>query len=124
IWNQSKFNQRLESVADTKCQSVSFIQKLHNRLFDLRILECGCKEFRGAVRLITCGKSTREHDDLCFTDSFFKDFHRIADILCRQVLEDSGDHLRAGTFKRSCTVILTVGSRKYRNKYGRLCQLM
>ena len=34
-----------EGVADTKGKSVSLIQQFGNSFFDLRILECGCKEF-------------------------------------------------------------------------------
>ena len=45
VRNESQFDQCLESVADTKGKSVSLIQQFGNSFFDLRILECGCKEF-------------------------------------------------------------------------------
>ena len=45
VRNESQFDQCLESVADTKGKSVSLIQQFGNSLFDLRIPECGCKEF-------------------------------------------------------------------------------
>ena len=51
---QSQFDQGLESIADTKCQTIALIEKLHNSFFDLLVLECGCKEFSRSIRLITC----------------------------------------------------------------------
>ena len=53
-----------ESVTDTQCKSVSFIQKFIDSFLNLFILECCCKELRRTIRFITCGKSAREHDDL------------------------------------------------------------
>ena len=53
VWYKSELDQSLESVTDTKCQTVSFIDPLHNSFFDLRILECSCKEFRRTIRFIT-----------------------------------------------------------------------
>ena len=105
---KTKFDQRLETITNTKCQTVSLIDQLHNSFFDLRILECSCKEFRGTIRFVTCGESAREHDDLCSS----------------QVLEYFYIHLCTCTLKCTCTVILAVCSREYRNKYTRFRNLV
>ena len=80
VRQKPQFDQRLEAVADTESQSVSLIQKLHNRFFDLRILERRREKFGRTVRLVACGKSAREHDDLRLLNGLFKGIHRFPDI--------------------------------------------
>ena len=53
IGNQSQLDQGLEAIADTKTQAISLILQLHDRFLDLGIAECGCKEFRRTIGLIT-----------------------------------------------------------------------
>ena len=121
---KTKLDQSLESVTDTKCQTVSFIDQLHNSFFDLRILECSCKEFRRTIRFVTCGESAREHDDLCLIDCFLKKLYRVMDIFSSQVLEYFYIHLCTCTLECTCAVILAVCSREYRNKYTRFCNFV
>ena len=45
VWYKTKLDQCLESITDTKCQTISLIQKLLHCLFQLCVLECSCKEF-------------------------------------------------------------------------------
>ena len=78
---QSELDQCLETITDTKSQSITLVQKLHYCFLDLLILESSCEEFCRSIRLISCGESTREHDDLCITDSFFKCIHGFTDII-------------------------------------------
>ena len=59
VRNQSQLDQSLESVTDSKCQSVLFIQKFFYCFFNLRILECCRKEFCRSVRFISGTESTR-----------------------------------------------------------------
>ena len=118
IGNQSQLDQGLEAVADTQGQSISLIQKTHNGLFDLCILEGRRKEFRGAIRLVACGETAGEHDDLGLIDGFFKNIDRIADILCSQVLEYLYIHLCPCVLKGFGAVILAVGAGEYRDKYA------
>ena len=80
VGNQSQLDQRLETVADTQCQSVSLIQKLCYCFLDLLIFKCGCKEFCGSIRLVSCGEAAREHDDLCLTDGFLEGIHGFFDV--------------------------------------------
>ena len=54
VRNQSQFDQCLESVTDTKGQSVPLFQKSGNGFFHLCILECRCEEFCRTIRFITC----------------------------------------------------------------------
>ena len=82
IRNKSELDQRLEAVADTERQSVTLIQQLLYCLLQLRIPKCRCKEFCRAIRLIACGKSAREHDDLCLTDCLLKCIYRLTDRFC------------------------------------------
>ena len=124
IWNQSQLDECLESVTDTKCQTIAFIQKLHDLFTDLFIAERIRKEFGTSFRFITGRKSTREHDDLCLGDRLCKFVYRITDRSCIQIAEHLCHHICSGTLKCLCAVILTVGSRKYRNKYGRLCDFI
>ena len=65
VRNQTKLNQCLEAVADTKNQTIAVVQKIRDLLTDLLIPEAGCKELRTAVRLISCGEAAGEHNHLC-----------------------------------------------------------
>ena len=90
----------------------------------MRILKGSCKELGASIRLITCRESTREHDDLCVIDVLFESFNGRSDILRGLVLEHPCHYIRAGSRKRLCAVIFTVGARKYRYKDGGSCHLM
>ena len=124
IWYKSELDQSLESVTDTKCKSVSLIQKFFNSFFDLRILECSCKEFSWTIRLITGTESTWEHDHLSLSDCFLKLVYWSTDVFCIKVTEYFCNNLSACSLKCTGTVILTVRSREYRNKYCWLSDLM
>ena len=124
VRNQSQLDQRLEAVADSQRQSVSLLEEFHYRFLNLRVLECGCEKFRGTIRLVTCGKSAREHDDLRLINRFFKNPHGIADIFRCQIAEHSCNYFRSGTLKGPCAVVFTVGAGEYRDKHRRLRQLM
>ena len=65
VRNQSKLNQCLEAVADTKDQTITVVQKVCDLLADLLIPEAGCKELRTAIRLISSREAAGEHDHLC-----------------------------------------------------------
>ena len=80
VGQKSQLHQRLKAVADSKGKPVPFVQKLHNRFFDLLVLEGRCEEFGRAVRFVSCGKTAREHDDLRLTDGLLKGIHRLPDI--------------------------------------------
>ena len=124
IWNKSQFYKSLESITDTKYQSVTLPKKFLNRLFHLRILECSCKEFRRTIRFITSAESTWEHDHLRLRDCFFKYIDRIYNIGSTHIAEYFYDCFCSCSLKSSLTVILTVCSREYRNKYSRLSDLV
>src|SRR5699024_3044074 len=124
VGNKSQLDQRLETVADSKGKTISLIQELHNRFFDLRVLECCGKKFRGAVRLVASGKSDGEHNDLRLGDPSFKPLHSITDVFRRKMTEYLHVHFRSRPFKSAGTVILTVSSGEYRNKYSRLRHFM
>lgn len=119
-----EFNQSLESITDTKCKTVSLVDKLHNCFFNLCVLECSCKEFRRAIWFITSGESTWEHNDLSLVDCFCEEFHGIMDIFCCQVLEYFNVNLCTSAFKSTCAVVFAVCSREYRDKYTRFCNFV
>ena len=121
VRNQTKFNQCLESVTNTKYKTISFVQKFFYCFFEFCILECSCKEFCWTIWFVTSWESAREHDDLGFCNFFFKCIHRIYDICCIHVTEYFCDDLCTCSFKCFCTVILTVCSRKYWDKYCWFC---
>src|SRR5699024_7152906 len=124
VGNKSQLDQRLETVTDSKGKTVSLVQELHDSFFDLRVLErCG-KEFRGAVRLVACGKSAGEHDDLRLGDRLFKHLHRITDIFRRKIAEYLHVHFRSRTAERTGAVIFAVGSGEYRDEYSRFRHFM
>ena len=81
IWHKSQFDECLETITDTKGKSVTVIQKIHNGFFHLFVTESSCKELSTSLRLITCGKSAREHDHLCLIDRLCKYLDRITDVL-------------------------------------------
>ena len=120
IWYKSKLDKCLKTVTDTKCKSISLINELFNSLCHLCISKCCCKEFSWSLRLISCWESTREHDNLRFVNCLYKLINRIADILCCEILEYLDYCVSACSFKCLSTIILTVCSREYRNKYCRL----
>ena len=80
VGNKSQFDQRLESVTDTKCQSIALREKLVHCLGHLP--EGGGKELCGALRLISCGEAAREHDNLGLVDGLHKLVNGISDIFC------------------------------------------
>lgn len=53
VRDKSEFDESLETVANSKGQTVSLIQKLIDRFFDPLIAEYGSNEFGGAIRFIT-----------------------------------------------------------------------
>ena len=52
--NKSQFDHCLETVADTKCQSVSLTEHIFNSFPDLGVTEGCCKELGTSIRFITC----------------------------------------------------------------------
>ena len=118
---QSKFDESLESVTDSECQTVALTQKLVDCLGHLCIAECGSEELCRSFRLISCGESAWEHDDLWLVDRFHKLINGITDVCGTQVLEYLNDRVRSGSLECLRAVVLTVGSREYRNEYGWLC---
>ncbi len=124
VRHQSQLDERLEPVTNAQRQTVPFLQQTHDSFFHLFILEGSGKELGRTIRLITRRETTREHNDLCLRNGFLKHIHTLPDILCRQVLKHPGDHVSTRPLKSRRAVILTVGARKYRDKYGRSCNFM
>ena len=122
--NQSQLNQCLEAVADAKHQTVPFVQQFFNLFFDNRISKYGCKELCRTFRLVACGETAWEHNDLRLCNLIFVNFYRLSDIFCAQVLKYFCHNLGAGSLKRLGAVVFAVGSWEYRNKYIRLANLM
>ena len=52
LWKQSKFYKGLETVADSKRQTVPLVQETLDRFLHLHILECGCEKLSRTVRLV------------------------------------------------------------------------
>ena len=53
VRHQTKFDQCLETITDTKSQTISLVEQLHNSLFQFFISESRSNEFTGTVRFIT-----------------------------------------------------------------------
>ncbi len=100
------------------------MQQIQDGLLDALIAESGGKELGTAVRLITCGETAGEHNDLGLGDAVCKDRCGLPDILSILVAEYLGDGLGTGPLKGCSCIILAVGAGEYRNKYGRLCDLV
>ena len=124
VRNQAKLDKSLETVADTKHQSVALIQQPLHRFLHLRILECCSKELGRTIRFISRAETSREHDDLRLVNSLLKNAYRIKNIFCIQIPEYLDDSIRSRSLERPGAVILTVGSGEYRDKYCRLRDLM
>ena len=77
-----------------------FVDLLHHRL----VAEYRSEEFSRTIRLITCGESTREHDDLGFLDILFVLLDGRTDIGCILVAEYTHNRLRSGCLKGFRTV--------------------
>ena len=122
VGHQSELNQRLESVTNTQHQAVTVIQQIHDCLFDALVFKGRLNELAGAVRLVTAGKSARQHNHLCLMDAVHKTVDRILNVCRLQVLKNLHISGAAGAFKCAGGIIFAVRSRKGRNKDARLCK--
>ena len=118
---KTQLDECLESVADTQHQTVSVFHQVCNSIFDPRVSEYSCNEFSRSVRLVSTGKTSRDHDDLAFSDLAFQFQDRIFQLRGRQVADDMDIRFSTSLFKGSCGVHLAVGTRECRNHDFRPC---
>ena len=124
VWNKSELDQCLEAVTDTKCETISLIQKPHNSFLHSLVLE-GCREeLSRTIRLITCGESSREHDNLRLVNGLHICLEGLSYLLCCLILEYNSTNIRSRSFKSLSRIVFTVGTREYRDKYIGLSNLI
>lgn len=56
-WNQTQFNQCLETVTDTAHQTIFILEQIHHSFGDLWVAEEGGDEFCGAFWFVTAGET-------------------------------------------------------------------
>ena len=124
IRNQSQFDQCLDPLQIPSASPSLSFNSFSTASLIFAFWNAVAKNFAEPSGSSPALNPPREHDHLCLSDCLFKLGNRITDILCIHITEYLCDHICACSLKRLTAVILTVCSRKYRNKYGRLSDLM
>ena len=119
-----QLDQGLKTVADAKYEPIAFVKESCDSLLQFLVAEGCCKELCRAIRFISCRKSAREHENLSFVDRCRKLIDRFR-YFCRCPAPQNL-HIRVGSrsIEGLGRIILTVCSRKDRDKDIRLRKMM
>ena len=112
VGQQTRLDQRLETVADTQNQTAPVEQTMYF-LRNILVVQHIGNEFTAAVRLVARREAAAEHEDMARSDRLLHPADRIENSLRRQVAEHLAAHFGTRPAEGLRGVVVAVAAREY-----------
>ena len=113
VWQEPKFHQGLEAVADAEHEAVVNGEQAFDGFFEAFVAEEGRNVLAGAVWFVPEGEAAWQHEHLRVAQGFFHGVDGRLQAFGGEVADDDRFHLGAGAFEDAGGVDFAVGAWEY-----------